>query len=146
MKQFLMLLLMAVTAACGGSSNSSASLDPAFSGTWLGPVVVTAPGQQPLTYTGQVVIAAAGATATVANICFNNTGSVTIHGSGESASWNGTLTCSPFATTACSAVTETFTSLAATLNNGLLAGQGAATVSGCGQTYNATFTIAGTKQ
>ncbi len=51
------------------------------------------PGQQLVGYTGEVVIAVSGSSATIANLCFSGTGTIPIQG--ESAPWIGTLTCAP---------------------------------------------------
>ena len=132
-----------VLAACGGGI---LGLDPAFSGTWVGPVVISAPGQQSVNYTGGIVVAVAGSTATVAGLCLNGGGTVTFQGSGDSASWSGALAWSPFSTTSCASVAQVLTHLQATLNGTMLSGQGTGTLTGCGLSFAVTFTFTGTKQ
>lgn len=139
------LLVAALMAACGGSSSSGSDLDSGFSGTWTGPATLTMSGQTPQSYTGRLVIAVAGQNATFANICLDNSGSITIHGSGRSAAWSGNYACPPVAFTGCSSVTETFQSASVTLNGNALSAQGSGTMSGCSVTANFTITMTGNK-
>ena len=81
----------------------------------------------------------------MSSICYDGTGSLTLQGSGSSASWSGHLVCAPFAMSGCAAVTQSFTSISASLVNGVLSGQGSGTLAGCGSSYPVTFTITATR-
>jgi sarcosine oxidase gamma subunit len=141
----MLFLAAALMAACGGSSSSGSDLDPGFSGTWTGPATLTISGQTPQSYTARLVIAAAGQTATFSDVCFDGSGSITIHGSGRSATWSGSYACPPVAFTNCSSVTETFQSASVVLNGKALSAQGSGTASGCGLTKDFTITMTGSK-
>src|SRR5207237_87701 len=123
------LIAIALACACGGSSGGSPNLDPAFSGTWTGPATLVVSGQGSQSYTARIVIAVSGQTATVADVCLDGSGSITAQGSGETASWQGSLTCPPVAFSNCSSVTEVFQSATTTLNGNALSAQGSGAIS-----------------
>jgi hypothetical protein len=138
-------LIFVVLLACGGGN--SGSLNTALNGTWVGPVTLTIAGQSPQAIgNGQLAVSVSGQDATVNQVCLDGSGSFTAHGSGNSASWSGSLPCPPIPFTNCSAVTLTLTSASATLNGSVLTAQAAGTASGCGQNPGFTITFTGTKQ
>jgi hypothetical protein len=158
MKRILIAALFAV--ACGGSSNEGGtnqqtggttqqpppSLDSNFSGTWNGTTTLTFTGNQPSAYASRVVVAVSGTSATLADVCPDGSGTITVTGSGESASWSGTLNCPSIAFTNCAAVAFTYHTGSMALNgNGSLTVQGTGLAAGCGVTLNLTTTFVGTK-
>jgi hypothetical protein len=158
MKRILIAVLFAV--ACGGSSNEGGnnqqtggttqqpppSLDSNFSGTWNGTTTLTFTGNQPSAYASRLVIAVSGGSATLADVCPDGSGTATVSGSGQSASWSGTLTCPAVQFTNCAAVAFTYQSATMTLSgNGSLTVQGTGLAAGCGVTLNLTTTFVGTK-
>jgi len=151
MRTRLLALAMGTTlAACGGSDSGGgggSSLNPAFGGTWTGVTTVTVTGLSPFTFPSTLGIAVSGSTATINNVCPDGSGTIVGQGSGNTVSWSGTLTCPPVAVAGvCPAVTATYTSATATLNdNGTLTSAAAATASGCLLTSPATLTFTGSK-
>ena len=141
------IFMVAIALACGGGGGSSSSqdLDPAFSGSWTGPATLSISGETPQNYTARLVIAVSGQNATFSDVCLDGSGSLTIHGSGRSATWTGNYACPPVAFTNCSAVTATFTSASVVLNGSALSAQGSGTASGCGQSKAFTITMTGSK-
>lgn len=141
-------------AGCGSDSDSpapappqsAAPLDPRFSGTWTGTTTVTSPGLSPVSYASALVVAAAGQTATVSEVCPGGGGSVTAQGSSDTARWSGRLTCAPVAFGGCGAVAVTFTEASLSLTaSGTLNASGSGTADGCGISLPVTFSFAGTK-
>jgi hypothetical protein len=102
MKRNPFIFVVAIALACGGSSNSQ-DLDPAFSGQWTGPATLTISGETPQSYTARLVIAVSGQNATFSDVCLDGSGSLTIQGSGRSATWSGNYACPPVQFTNCSA-------------------------------------------
>jgi len=149
MRRALILSLALVMGACGGSDEPAASLNPAFSKTWTGTTTVTIPGVAPITYQGQLVIAVSGGNATVTRVCLDGSGTLTMSGSGNSASWTGTLVCAPLAVD-CPAgpgtLNITFYSANGTLSNNstTLTAQGSGTAIACGSATTITFSFVGT--
>ena len=138
-------LIFAAAIACGGSSSDN--LNTAFNGTWTGPLALTIGNQSPQQLgNGQLVISVSGQNANVSQVCLDGSGSVAAHGSGNSASWSGSLACPPIQFTNCSSVVLTLTSASATLNGSVLTAQGAGTGTGCNTTQNFTITFTGSKQ
>lgn len=133
--------LFVLAAACGGSS----ALDPALNGTWTGPTTFTVTGNAPQTGTGSLKVAVSGQNAVLSEICLDGTGSVTMPGSGNSASWTGSFDCPPVQFTNCAAVILTFKSATISLNNATLTAQGSGTGAGCGATISFSLALTGTK-
>lgn len=149
MRRILFVLAVAATLnACGGSSDDTGQppLNPALSGIWTGTTTVSLPGYAPFSYSSYVVIAVSGHTATAAAICSDGSGSISTQGSGNTADWHGTYSCSPVALGSCPAVTLTFQSIVATLNgNGTLSAIGTGVTTGCATSSAATLTFFGSK-
>jgi hypothetical protein len=144
MKRNPFIFMVAIALACGGSSNSQ-DLDPALNGQWTGPATLTISGETPQSYTARLVIAVSGQNATFSDVCLDGSGSLSIHGSGSSASWQGSYACPPVAFTNCSAVTMTFTSASVVLNGSALSAQGSGTATGCSQSKAFTIAMTGSK-
>jgi len=138
-------LVVALVVACGGSNSGGSDLDPGFSGSWTGPATLSISGETPQNYTARLVIAVSGQNATFSDVCLDGSGSMTIHGSGRSATWSGNYACPPVQFTNCSAVTMTFQSASIVLNGNALSAQGSGTASGCGQSKAFTITMTGSK-
>jgi hypothetical protein len=93
-----------------------------------------------------LVIAVSGGSATLADVCPDGSGTITVTGSGQSGSWGGTLNCPAIAFTNCAAVAFTYHTGSMALNgNGSLTVQGTGLAAGCGATLNLTTTFVGTK-
>lgn len=148
MKRLLSVVVVAVV-ACGGSDgdeSSGGSVNSNMSGTWVGPGALLVDPYAPQGYTGHLVVAASGTRVTVAGFCFDGSGSMTIQGSGNTASWTGAYTCPSVAFINCSSVALTFREASLVLNNGVLSASGSGTLTGCGQTKPFTLSLTGTKQ
>jgi len=135
-------LIFASALACGGGGN----LNTAMNGTWAGPATLTISGESPQSFTGSIQVAVSGDTATFSGICLDGSGSVTAHGSGNSASWSGSFPCPAAPFTGCSSVVLTLQSASATLNGSTMNAQGGGNAAGCGISKGFTLSIAGTKQ
>jgi len=92
-----------------------------------------------------VQVAVSGQNAAFTGVCLDASGSVTAHGSGNSASWSGSLVC-PAVQFTCGPVVMTFQSASATLNGSTMNVQGAGNAAGCGLSKGFTISLAGTKQ
>src|SRR5204863_3415910 len=97
------------------------------------------------TIPGGVKVAVSGQNAAFTGVCLDQSGSVTAHGSGNSASWSGSLVC-PAVQFTCGPVVMTFQSASATLNGSTMNVQGAGNAAGCGLSKGFTISLAGTKQ
>ena len=145
----LSLVAVLTLAACGGSDSPAAALNPAFAGTWDGITTVTIPGAAPIAYQGQLVISLSGASAAVGRVCPDGSGSLTMTGSGNAASWTGSLVCAPIAVT-CSgspgSLNITLTAAAGSLSGDTttLTAQGSGTATACGSATTITFSFVGT--
>jgi hypothetical protein len=147
MKRFVLLGALSILLACGGSDNSSA-LNGSFAGTWNGATTLTLAGYSPYSYPASLVIAVNDVGATASNICpgigDGHTLTLTVQGSGNSATWSGILVCNPVQFSGCSSVVFTFNNASAALNpDGSLSGQGSGSASGCGMTLDFTFAFFG---
>ncbi len=143
------LLVALSLAACGGSDTPAAGLNPAFAGTWDGITAVTIPGVTPITYQGQLAISLSGNAAGVSRVCPDGSGSLTMTGTGNTASWTGSLVCAPIAVT-CSGtpgtLNITLTSATGSLSadTTTLTAQGSGTATACGGSTTVTFSFVGT--
>jgi len=136
MRKALTLAFLALC-ACGGSSNNN--LSSAFGKTWTGTTTVTIPGHNPSTSSGQLTVTVSGNSATVTNICPDGSGSVNATGSGNSATWSGTVTCTETANCGTLALAYNSASFTLSSDNKTLTADGSGTVSGCSQ--SATFAV-----
>jgi hypothetical protein len=128
MRKAMMLAFLALCAC--GSSNSN-TLNAAFGKTWTGTTTLTVPGQNPSNSAGQLTVTVSGNNATVTNICPDGSGSVTATGSGDSASWSGSLNCTLQAN--CGTVTLTYKSATLSLSSDskTLTADASGTAAGC---------------
>jgi len=133
-------VIFATVLACGGGD-----LNTAMNGKWAGQATLTISGESPQTIPGGVQVAVSRQSATFTGVCLDNSGSVTAHGSGNSASWSGSLVC-PAVQFTCGPVVMTFQSASATLNGSTMNVQGAGNAAGCGLSKGFTISLAGTKQ
>jgi hypothetical protein len=145
MRRLLVTVAALLLSACGGSSSDGAQLDSALTGTWNGQTTVSFPGYAPFYYQSYLHIAVSGQNAVVTAICPDGSGSVTATGTGESASWHGSLSCPGVPLGSCPSVSATYTSATATLSNGTMSAQAVGTATGCGMTSNVTVSFTGTK-
>ena len=135
--------LLLVALGCGGSS--STDLDSSMTGTWSGPGTVTITGSSPLSFDAQVRIAISGQTATLSGPCLDRSGSISLQGTGKSASWQGSYPCPAVQFSSCAAVTLTVQSASATLTGKSLTAQETGTAAGCGSSSTFTVSMTGTK-
>jgi hypothetical protein len=138
----VMLGLVAISlSACGGSSGSpgQAGLNTAFGGLWVG--TFTLAGAITGSATGQLAVSVSGDSMDVGFLCPDGTGTVTASGSGNSASWSGSLVCPPTSGASnCPAGVFTFSSMASTLSGTTLNVLAQSNLSGC-PSGNGAFTL-----
>ena len=142
------LLFSLSLAACGGSDSPSAALNSAFNGSWVGTSTLTAQGYAPLTYQGQTSVAVSVSTATLSNICPGGGSSITATGSGNTASWTGSVVCPAVNVVGfCSSVVFTATSATMSLSQdgATLTAQASGQGVGCGGTLAVTLSFVGQK-
>lgn len=151
MRQSIFLgVSVALLCSCGNSSSPDGGTPPlssGFAGTWKGmySFALTGPGTYgPSAVTFPVTVS--GNTATV-EVCRN--GNITPSGSGDSASWTGTLACPDTITLSganytCASVSLSFTSGTIALSNGTITVVTNGTVAGCGQSFPNVQTATGT--
>lgn len=137
------LLLACACGVAGPGGPGPTGLDPALNGSWNGTATATIQGDPPYSYQARLVIAVSGNTASVADVCPNGDGSFVTTGSGESATWTGSLLCSTVALTGCSTVAFTYTSGSVSLNGGTLSAAGQGSGTGCGLTKPFTMSFSG---
>ena len=138
-----LLLVLALACGCGGGGN----LDPALGGTWIGnghfTVTTIGTGDQ---FPVKLTVAVSGQDATISFVCFNDTGALTLHGSGPSANWEGTFTCPPVDFFAgCPAVVLTFQSVNVSLSGSALLAHSVGIATGCGAAIVFSLDMTGTK-
>ena len=141
MRQVILLsVAVALAFACANSTSGGAVLDPNLLGTWNGQSQLAVTGVA--TYTAVsaevVVLSVSGNTATLLDC---NNGTVTFTGSGDTATWSGSLTCPPTDVATCGEFTTnpTNNNLALVNNVLMLTITGNVTYGGtggyCGKTY-----------
>ncbi len=146
MRPLFTAFLLAALACGGGGGSSSGSLDPAFAGTWSGTVTLSVSGSPSTSSASQLVVAVSGQSATISEVCPEGNGSVTAQGSGDSATWNGNVSCLAIPITGvCASVIITYTSATATLSNGTLTVQATGKAAGCGASSPVQVSFSGTK-
>jgi hypothetical protein len=146
------LISVLAVSACGGSDTPAASLDPgslnpAFGKTWSGTITATAtmPGSTPVSHGWQMITAVSGANATVSRICADGSGTVTMSGSWNSASWTGSWVCPVMPFDSCAAFPFKWTSASVVLgsDNATLTAEASGSGTGCGAS-SVTFKFVGT--
>jgi len=148
MRPLFTAFLLAALACGGGGGSSSGSLDPAFAGTWSGTVTLSVTGSPSTSSASQLVVAVSGQSATISEVCPDGkgTGSVTAQGSGDSATWNGNVSCLAIPITGvCASVIITYTSATAMLSNGTLNVLATGKAAGCGASSPVQVSFSGTK-
>ncbi len=145
MKRALLVVFAAALTAC----SSAATVNTAMAGTWFGTYTVTFAGQSPFSYTGQIIFSVAGDMLTATDVCPDNSGTLVATGSGNTATWTGTLVCPAHDVGGCPTLAYTFTSATATLDSAgtTMMTQGSGTYTGCsGSSGSFTFTFSGMQQ
>jgi len=143
MKRSLLLGAVLGLVACG-----SDKLNTAFAGLWTGAATLTMGTYSSTDPSVEVSITLPSeSTLTIAPVCPENTGSITASGNGDSASWNGTVTCQPVAIGSCASVTVTLTSGTGTLSSDgkTLTAKASGTATGCSQSLPFAWQFVGTK-
>ena len=142
MVRHVILGLVAVSlSTCGGSSGSpgQAGLDTAFRGLWVG--TFTFDGALTGSAAGQLAFSVSGNSMQVGYLCPDSSGTVTASGTGDSASWSGSLVCPPTAgASSCPAAVFTFTSMSTTLSAATVNVLAQSSLSGC-PSGNGPFTL-----
>ena len=138
-------VVLASAAACGPS------LNPALGGGYYGEWTQTLGESPSQSHEGPLTLAVSGQTLTVSGICPDGSTSIKAIGSGESASWMGTLACPATTVGSCAAAVVTFTSVKVyvevdDMNDGdlnQLSLEGAGNYSGCGTSASFTYSFDG---
>jgi len=127
----VILGLVAVWLSCGSSNSSQAPLNAAFAGTWAG--TITFSGTITGSANAQLIISGVnGNSMQIGPLCPDGTGTVTATGSGNTASWSGSLACAPTSGLSnCPSAVLTFTSLSSALSGTTLSGTADGNLSGC---------------
>ena len=119
MSRKLIVVIAPLLFACGNSS--SPPLDLALNKTWIGTSNYTISGASAGSFNGGLVIAVNGDSALVSNVCIGGSGSLTVTGSGDTASFSGTFNCPAYPLFGCSPqVVISYTSATLTLTTGML--------------------------
>lgn len=140
-------ILALAASACGGSAPApAASLNPALAGTWSGTTRLTL-GSSTFSESSTVTVTVSGQQGTLYPVCFDGTGTITATGSGDTASWSGTMPCPAVALGGCSSVVLTFVSAGANYLslNDWLGASASGSATGCGVTQAATLTFLGSR-
>ena len=146
MRRILWVVVTVALAGCG-----SDKLNTAFAGIWTGPATLTMGATMgAYTATENVQLTAtlpSETTLTISPVCPGNTGSLTATGSGDSASWTGTVTCPPFAVGPCASVTVTLNNGTGSLSSDgkTLTLRATGTASGCSTTASFSWDFSGVK-
>ena len=139
MRKVILGLVAVTLSGCGSGSGSQAPLNSAFAGTWAGTFAFA--GAINGSPSGQLVITLNGNSMQVGYLCPDGTGTVTASGSGNSASWSGSLVCPPASGLSnCSAAVLTFSSVAPSLSGTTLNALAQGNLSGC-PSGNGAFTV-----
>ena len=135
-------LLCAVLLA-GSGCGPGPGLDPAFSGTWTGPVTVLLDGLSPLSYDGTLSIAAIDGKASLSTLCPSGSSPATLNGVGSEIMWSGTWHCPTFSTGDCASIEPVIASGRLDLESDTtLSGHSFGTATGCGVQRQMTVTLA----
>jgi len=139
-----MIAALLLCAACGGSPTAAPALNPAFAGSWTVSASVTGPAFSPTgkglisNYDGTLLLTTLGPTATVAHVCPDGSGTVTVNGTDNGpAGWDGgqSLICPAVALGNCASVVPTLTLVTVELlADGTLSALAAGVADGCGAT------------
>lgn len=133
MRKAVLVAGAALLAACSNSPGEP--LNTALAGTWSGPVTLTYnSGGDSASYTGHIVVAVSGNSASVADVCPYGSGTLTATGSGNSATWSGNLVCPTLAFPGggCPSLVFTYQNATGTLNGTTLTVVFTGTSAGCG--------------
>jgi hypothetical protein len=144
MRRVLFVLVQMVCLACGSEPDDT--LNTAFNGIWEGSTTFVFEGYAPQLWTGVLSIAVSGNLASVSGVCPDGTsGIVETRGGGDSAEWQGTLSCPSVSAEECSSIVYTYHSARLDLDGDAVLIQGAGIVSGCGQSFPFTIIFTGYK-
>src|SRR6267143_3330768 len=133
-----MIAVLAMVACCGTQSSASA-INPAFAGSWNVNASVTGAAFSPTnkgvisTYSSTLLITPSGASATVAHVCPDGSGTVTVNGTDNGPAGSGqSLNCPALALGNCASVVPTFTLVTVELlADGTLRALAAGVADGC---------------
>lgn len=140
MISYVVIVLVALFAACGGGSPEPVSRN--FDGVWLGQALVQPTNAWEFSYEMILSSAVASDTTVVFDaMCPGFDGQMIARGDGARVEWEGTMTCAPYSTPMCEATTLTFTGAIFTLGTVGLQTEMRGTVSGCGVS-DTPFTLA----
>ncbi len=114
----LALELMPLLGACGGSSNSAASLplNPAFAGDWSGTTTLELHDYWGPLAAWAIALTPSGCTLAIQGVCPDGTGEVDATGSSDFAQWGGSFSCAGVQSADCTSYVVTYTRATATLS------------------------------
>jgi len=137
MTRVLGALLLLVT-SCGG-------LAPEFTKEWNGFATVAPSLGEPFSYPAQLKLTVTGNEATLDQVCPAGGASLTATGTGDNASWSGSLVCDGFIASGCTSVVLTYASVRAFLSpdRSTLTVDGTGTMDLCGLTMSFTDSFVG---
>ena len=135
-----LIVMLASLAACGGTQSSASAINPAFAGSWNVNASVTGAAFSPTnkgvisTYSSTLLITPSGASATVAHVCPDGSGTVTVNGTDNGPAGSAqNLSCPALALGNCASVVPTFTLVTVELlADGTLRALAAGVADGCG--------------
>jgi hypothetical protein len=129
-----------VALACGGSLTAVDRVEPAFTGTWVGPATLAVATGASDARDVRLSLVAAEDSLVVTSFCAPGVGALPATGGGLLATWGGALPCPPIAAAGCDALAVTWRRATFRLETGgalVIAAEGDAT--GCGATSAATL-------
>lgn len=135
-------LFAAVACACGGP------IDARFDGTWEGTSSFAVNSGEPRLNKTTIVVMVTETAVVLTGVCPDGSGTLGLHGSGDSASWTGEVTCSSVPFTTCASVSPVLKSAWANLagGGGSILVKLAGTLTGCGSSASFLLSFSGNKQ
>lgn len=117
-----------------------------FNGRWIGSLVITSPGQQPVSGQGSLVLTANGQSLSATGFCPDGTGTMSVSNQqGRSVNWTGHEACI-YSSSSCASTTLVYRSATLSLDSSnALTVVAYGTLQGCGASFETTTTFTGRK-